>query len=283
MRGWHSDPHGPEAELAGLSDEEKTNGLGGKGFGILGATAPTNGVGTFAEYVAVEKDQLVPAPKHLTAEQAATLPCGAVTAYRALFTKARIEKGQNVLLTGVGGRVAMLALQMAVAAGANVYVTGGSADKISRAVKMGAKAGAEYKDPTWPNKILKLLPRSRPYLDSVIDSASGQIAVQAQKAGLKNGGRVVIFGMTAEPKLTFTMREVLKNIEVLGSTMGSAKEFAECIRFIEKHRIVPVVDTVLDRLEKAQRGFELLAEADKRSGGKVVIKIADVQKPASKL
>lgn len=81
-RGWVKDKDGPEAELPGLSDEQRRNGLGGKGFGILGATAPTNGVGTFAEYVAVEKDQLVPAPKHLTPEQAATLPCAAVTAYR---------------------------------------------------------------------------------------------------------------------------------------------------------------------------------------------------------
>lgn len=177
----------------------------------------------------------------------------------------------------------MLALQMAVAAGANVYVTGGSAEKISRAVKMGAKAGTEYKDASWASKILKLLPQSRPYLDCVIDSAGGEIAVQAQKAGLKAGGKVVIFGMTAAPKLTFTMREVLKNIEVLGSTMGSAREFADSIRFIEKHRIVPVVDTVLDGLEHAHRGFQLLADADKRSGGKVVIRLANVDPSKCKL
>ncbi|CDU23975.1 related to acetyl coenzyme A synthetase / uncharacterized protein [Sporisorium scitamineum] len=282
-RGWDSDKDGPEAELPGLSNEQRTNGLGGKGFGILGATEPTNGVGTFAEYVAVEKDQLVAAPKHLTPEQAATLPCAAVTAYRALFTKAQIRKGQNLLLTGVGGGVAMLALQMAVAAGANVYVTGGSAEKITRAVKLGAKAGTEYKDPSWPSKILHLLPPSRPYLDCVVDSAGGEIAVQAQKAGLKSGGKVVIFGMTAAPKLTFTMREVLKNIEVLGSTMGSAREFEQSIRFIERHRIVPVVDTVLHGLDEAQKGFELLAQADKRSGGKVVVKVAELEGKRGKL
>ncbi|TKY90591.1 hypothetical protein EX895_000589 [Sporisorium graminicola] len=282
-RGWDSDKDGPEAELPGLSDEQRTNGLGGKGFGILGATKPTNGVGTFAEYVAVEKNQIVAAPKHLTPEQAATLPCAAVTAYRALFTKAQVRKGQNLLLTGVGGGVAMLALQMAVAAGANVYVTGGSADKIARAIKLGAKAGTEYKDASWPSKIAHLLPTSRPYLDCVVDSAGGEIAVQAQKAGLKAGGKVVIFGMTAAPKLTFTMREVLKNIEVLGSTMGSAREFEESIRFIERHRIVPVVDTVLDGLDNAQRGFELLAQADKRSGGKVVVKVAQLDANKSKL
>ena len=78
-RGWRDDPHGPEAELPGA---QQTNALGGKGFGILGGTKATGGVGCFAEYVAVEKDQIMPAPKHLTPEQAASLPCAAVTAYR---------------------------------------------------------------------------------------------------------------------------------------------------------------------------------------------------------
>ncbi|SNX81679.1 related to acyl-CoA synthetase [Melanopsichium pennsylvanicum] len=282
-RGWTSNEDGPELELPGLSPEQRINGLGGKGFGILGAVAQTNGVGTFAEYVAVEKDQLVPAPKHLTPEQAAALPCASLTAYRALFIKAKVSKGQNLLLTGVGGGVAMLALQMAVAAGANVYVTGGSADKVARAVKIGAKGGAEYKDPSWPSKIRELLPSSRPYLDCVVDSAGGEIAMQASKAGLKSGGRVVIYGMTASPKTTFTMKEVLKNIEVLGSTLGSFKEFAESIKFIEKHRIVPVVDIVLNGLDQAEKGFELLAQADKRSGGKVILKIADLEGKKSKL
>lgn len=81
-RGWREDPAGPEAELPGASPEQRKNGLGGQGFGILGSTAPTAGVGCFSEYVVVEDDQIVPAPKHLNAVQAATIPCGGVTAYR---------------------------------------------------------------------------------------------------------------------------------------------------------------------------------------------------------
>ena len=79
-RGWESDIAGPEADLPG--GNKKKNGLGGSGFGLLGNTKPTNGVGTFAEYVAVENDQIVAAPKHLDAVHAAALPCGGVTAYR---------------------------------------------------------------------------------------------------------------------------------------------------------------------------------------------------------
>jgi propionyl-CoA synthetase len=188
-----------------------------------------------------------------------------------------------VLLTGVGGGVALLALQMAVAAGANVYVTGGSESKITRAIKLGAKAGSLYTDPTWPTQIAHHLPRSRPYLDCVIDSAGGEIATLAQKARLKNGGKVVLYGMTAAPKLSYTMKDVLKNIEVLGSTMGSAHEFALSIRFIQHHKISPVLDTVLDGLDHAHNGFDLLANADARSGGKVVIRIASLNTNRSKL
>lgn len=130
-----------------------------------------------------------------------------------------------------------------------------------------------YKDPKWPATIASSLPSSRPYLDSVVDSAGGDIPAQALKARLRPGGRVVIFGMTATPSTPVTMREVLRNVDVCGSTMGSAKEFRDVLKFIEKHRIVPVIDTTLQGLENATKGFSLLANADSRSGGKVVVRI----------
>lgn len=282
-RGWEKDPDGPEADLPGASNV--ANKLGGKGFGLLGGTRQTGGVGCFAEYVTVERDQLVEIPPHLSAVQAAALPCGGVTAYRALFTKGGVSQGQNVLITGIGGGVALLALRFALAAGANVFVTGGSQAKIDNAVKIGAKAGASYKDPkAWPEEIRKALPSQRPYLDVVIDSAGGPIAAQALKAGLKSGGRVVVFGMTASPKVDFTMREVLKNVDVQGSTMGSAHEFRQCVEFVGKHKIQPDIDTVLNGLEEARdKGFELLANADKRTGGKVIVKLAEEEGSSSKL
>lgn len=220
IRGWFKDESGPEAELPGAPAHIAQNKLGGKGFGLLGCTKPTGGVGTFAEYVQVEDDMIVDVPNHLDAIQAAALPCGGITAYRAIFTKGRLTKGQTVLITGIGGGVALLALQFAVAAGAKVFVTGGSSSKIQRAVEMGALGGVEYKDADWPKKLAKVIQeksKDRPYLDLVIDSAGGEVPIQAAKAGLKAGGRVVCFGMTAIPKMTFTMREVLRNVEVLGA------------------------------------------------------------------
>lgn len=219
IRGWWKDEAGPEAEMPGVPADVAQNKLGGKGFGLLGCTKPTGGVGTFAEYVQVEEDMVVDVPAHLTAVQAAALPCGGLTAFRALFTKGQLQRGQTLLITGIGGGVALLALQLAVAAGARVFVTGGSADKIARAVELGALGGVEYKDKDWPKKLAKMVvekSKDRAYLDVVVDSAGGDVPVQAAKAGLKAGGKVVCFGMTAVPKMTFTMREVLRNVEVLG-------------------------------------------------------------------
>lgn len=275
-RGWQSDPDGPEAAVPEATDAQMQNRLGGAGFGLLGCTKPTNGAGTFIEYCQVEDDMLVNVPAHLDAVHAAALPCGGVTAFRALFTKARLISGQCVLITGIGGGVALVALQMAVAAGANVFVTGGTQAKIDQAVKMGAKGGVLYRDKQWPKQLAAMLVdkcKSRPYLDAVIDSAGGEVPAQAASAGLRVGGRIVCYGMTAIPKMTFTMREVLRNVEVLGTTMGSAEEFRRMIRFIDQHKIVPIIDTVLDGLDEAHHGFPLLQDAGKRSGGKVIVRI----------
>lgn len=103
-----------------------------------------------------------------------------------------------------------------MATGAKVFVTGGSQSKVDRAIKMGAAGGAVYKDKDWPKKILSQLPKSRPFLDSCVDSAGGDVMAQAQKAGLRHGGKVVCFGMTAAPVIKSTMREVLRNVELLG-------------------------------------------------------------------
>lgn len=219
IRGWFKDEAGPEAELPNCPAEILNNKLGGKGFGLLGSTKPTGGVGTFAEYIQIERDMVVDVPSHLNAVQAAALPCGGVTAFRALFTKGKLVKGQTLLITGIGGGVALLALQFAVAAGVKVFVTGGSKAKIDRAVELGALGGVEYKDKDWPKKLAGIVTeksKDRPYLDVVVDSAGGDVPVQAAKAGLRAGGKVVCFGMTAVPKMSFTMREVLRNVEVLG-------------------------------------------------------------------
>lgn len=121
------------------------------------------------------------------------------------------------MITGIGGGVALLALQLAIAAGARVFVTGGSQEKLDRATKMGATGGALYREAGWPSKLKSMLPVDRPWLDCTIDSAGGDICAQSVQAGLRSGGRVVVFGMTAGANVPFAMREVLLNVELLGT------------------------------------------------------------------
>ena len=110
--------------------------------------------GTFAEEVVVENKDLVPCPEHLTTAQAASLPLAGLTAYRAVFTRGNVKAGSNVLITGIGGGVALYALQFSVAVGANVYVTSSKQDKIEHAIKEGAKGGVNYKDRKYSTVLL---------------------------------------------------------------------------------------------------------------------------------
>ncbi|KAH9833073.1 uncharacterized protein C8Q71DRAFT_252086 [Rhodofomes roseus] len=256
MRGWKSHPDAPESPKFVI--------LGG------GKVVP---LGTFAEYVAVDRDQVVLTPDHLNDVQAAAWPLGGLTAWRASVVNAHVEKGDNVLITGIGGGVALLAMQICLARGANVYVSSGSEDKISQAVSLGAKAGVNYKSDEWPTQLEKQLQQNSPempILSAVIDSGGGNIMSNVSKI-LKPGGCVVIYGMTGSPAVTFTMREVLKNQRVIGSTMGSHKDLVDATAFLAEHRLVPIVSHVLDGLENAEQGFELISKG--KQFGKVVIRI----------
>ncbi|TFK20539.1 NAD(P)-binding protein [Coprinopsis marcescibilis] len=253
-RGWWSNPDGPESK-----------------FYTMGGAAVSPG-GTFAEYLVVDRVHLIRTPSHLDDVQAAAWPLGGVTSWRATMVNAKVQAGQNVLITGIGGGVALLALQLCIAAGASVYVTSGNPEKLERAVALGAKGGANYKDANWPAEIHAQLQKERKggVLDSVIDSGGGDILGKVSKI-LKPGGKVVCYGMTAGPKITMTMREVLFNQQLIGSTMGSHKDLEDATAFLTEHKIVPVISQVLDGLESAEQGFQLLNRGDQF--GKVVIKI----------
>ncbi|ODQ55701.1 putative alcohol dehydrogenase [Saitoella complicata NRRL Y-17804] len=263
-RGWEKDPEGPEGQYA-----------------ILGGTKLCSD-GTFVEYLAISPEELVEAPRHLSNSEAAALPLGFLTAYRAVFTKSKTAKALSechVLITGIGGGVAISAMQLAIAAGALVFVTSGSQEKIDRAKSMGAAGGVNYKSPSWQKELRELLPKTRPELDIVIDSAGGDI-VEKTTSLLRRGGIITTYGMTTGPKITYTMAACLKNIELRGSTMGSKQEFRDMIKFVANKNIRPVVERSFDN------GFAGLEDAFSvmKNGsqfGKLVIKIA--QEDDSKL
>lgn len=164
--GWESSPEGPESP---------------KGYAILGGTK-MNPLGTLAESVTIDAGELELAPPHLSALEAAALPLTGLTAWRATMVKSGNAKpGHNILITGIGGGVAIMALLFAVAAGANVYVTSGSDEKISRAKEMGAKGGVSYKEKGWDKKLVEILPKERKFLDAIIDGAGGDVVEKGMR------------------------------------------------------------------------------------------------------
>ncbi|RDB23123.1 putative zinc-type alcohol dehydrogenase-like protein YogA [Hypsizygus marmoreus] len=265
-RGWEQHPEAPETD-----------------FGILGGVQFPS-LGTFSEYVVVERDQVILSPDHLDDVHVSAWPLGGVTAWRAAIVNARVQAGHNVLITGIGGGVALLALQLCIAKGATVYVTSGSPEKIQKAVALGARGGVNYKDKDWPNQLAALLAKDkngRHGLDAIIDSAGGDLLGQTGKI-LRQGGRLVCYGMTASPQITFTMRDVLKNQQLIGSTMGSHQDLIDATKFLAEHKIVPIISHVFEGLESAEQGFETMNRGDQF--GKIVIKVShDAGKAKAKL
>lgn len=196
-RGWNADLRGPERE-----------------FAILGGTKQYPD-GTCQEFICVPSSQVLACPPHLSDAEAAAVPLAALTAWRATMVKAVVSSGQRVLVTGIGGGVALFALQFAVAAGAEVWVTSGSAEKIARAVELGAKGGVSYKEKDWAQKLLKHTSKGGKsgLFDAVIDGAGGDV-ITAAVVLLRTGGIVASYGMTVGPKVVFPMPAVMKNIEV---------------------------------------------------------------------
>jgi len=233
-----------------------------KEFKILGL--PDDG--TFAEYVKTGAEYLYPKPAHLSWEQAAAIPLAGLTAYRALFTKGKAKKGDKVLIVGVGAGTGSFALQFAVAAGCQVFVTSGSGEKIEAAKVLGAAAGVNYKAQDWAEQLKHLAGG----FDVIIDSALG--GGFAKLLDLCNpGARIVFFGGTAGNLPELNARKIFwKQLSLLGTTLGTQEDFKAMLDLINEHKIVPVVDEVfpLAKAEQAVRKMDSSAQF-----GKIVLKV----------
>lgn len=233
-----------------------------KTYKILGL--PDNGA--LAEWVAVPTDRLVEKPQHLTDVQAAALPLAGMTAFRALFTKGQPKPGEKILVTGAGGGVALFVCQFALANGNEVFVTSGSDAKIEKAVALGARGGANYKKENWAEE----LQTQAGGFDIIVDGAGGEGF--SKLLNLCNpAARVVIYGGTQGKVPNFLPQPLFwKQVSILGTTMASDREFLEMIKFVEKHKIVPVVDEVFALID-VQKAVEKMAHSDQF--GKIVIEI----------
>lgn len=232
-------------------------------YHILGM--PSNG--TFAEYIKVPVDRIQHKPTHLDHQQAAALPLGGLTSYRALFRKGHLRQGQNVLISGFAGGVAQLSFLFAMAKGANVYVTTSSDTKLEKAIKLGAKGGYNYKR----ENSFKDLWKTKGGFDLILDSAGGDQVNSFIKI-LRPSGRLVFYGASnGLPSGIDLYRMFWKQLSLVGTTMGNDREFVDMLQYVSEHRINPLIDSIRP-FDKIVSAFHDMA--DKRRIGKMVIAIS---------
>lgn len=232
--------------------------------GALGADID----GMLSQEVVLHEDALVRIPAHLSYNEAATLPCAAVTAWNALFMEGRLKPGSSVLLQGTGG-VSIFALQLAKAAGLEAILTSSSDAKLERAKSLGADATINYRTtPEWQDKALELTAGRG--VDLVVD-VGGQDTVKRSAAAVRMGGTVCIigglsgFGGTAD-----SIALIVGAKRLAGIYVGSRAMLEDVSRFVTLSNLRPVIDRVF-RFDQAREAYAHLESGN--HFGKVVVEV----------
>jgi NADPH:quinone reductase-like Zn-dependent oxidoreductase len=207
--------------------------------------------GTMAELMCLPAEGVVKVPAYLTDEQAATLPCAALTAWSALVGHDRLGPGSKVLVQGTGG-VALFALAFARLAGCHVTVISSSDEKLARAKALGADAGINYTaTPEW-SKATREITGGRGY-DHIVELGGEKTLPQSLRA-IRPGGTISMIGVLSGSMLSAPLGLVVtRQVRLQGITVGSRDGFEAMVRALEQHRIVPVIDSVyaFDELKEA--------------------------------
>jgi NADPH:quinone reductase-like Zn-dependent oxidoreductase len=225
--------------------------------------------GTAAEYIVVPAENLAPVPPEMPWPQAAAFSLATLTAWRMLTTRARVRAGETVLIWGVGGGVALAGLQIARLLGARTIVTSGTDAKLDTALSLGADAVLNHRRLDVPAEVRKLTGGRG--ADIVVDS-NGEESWQSSLRALRRGGRLVICGATSGPMVSLDLRRLFwHHWSILGSTLGSRREYAEIVRLAGEGKLWPVVDQVVP-LDQASGALERLSQG--AQVGKLVIEVA---------
>jgi NADPH:quinone reductase-like Zn-dependent oxidoreductase len=223
--------------VEGRFDEEKAKSS-------LGGNIP----GIAAEYVVLDAEAVVQVPSHLTDEEAATLPCAALTAWNALVSSGQLTAGETVLVQGTGG-VSIFALQFAHMLGARVIVTSSSDDKLERALDLGASDGINYRaTPEW-GAAARHLTADRG-VDHVVEVGGAGTLPQALHA-VRHGGHISLIGILTGGEFN-PIPILMKGVCVQGIFVGSCEMFEAMNRAIDLNKLKPVVDRVFPFAELPQ-------------------------------
>ena len=235
-------------------------------FKLLGEHLP----GTIAEYIVVPARNVRVIPKDKPVEHAAAFTLSHLTAWRMIVTRARVQKEEDVLIWGIGGGVALAALELIRLIGATAWVTSHDDAKLSLARGLGAEHCLNYTQ-TDVGKEVRVRTNKRG-VNVVIDTV-GEATWQKSLTALGKRGRLVTCGATSGPMVQMDVRRLFWNQwDIMGSTMGNESEFDAITEQFRLGRLTPLVDSVFD-IQAGRQAFERLASG--QQFGKVVIRIPD--------
>jgi NADPH:quinone reductase-like Zn-dependent oxidoreductase len=239
-----------------LTDQKAKTSLGGGVDGLL------------AEYATLPEDGVVAIPSHLSDEEAATLPCAAVTAWNGLIVAGQVKPGETVLVQGTGG-VSLFALQLARLAGARVIATSSSAQKLDRVKALGASDAINYREVAeWGDAVRKLTEGRG--VDHVIEVGGAGTLTQSLRA-IRTGGHIALIGVLSGQGQFNPVPILMKSVRVTGIFVGSRAMFEDMNRAIAVAQLRPVVDRVFT-FEQAPDALRYMESAG--HFGKIVIRFS---------
>ncbi len=216
--------------------------------------------GTLSEYISVPARNLVPMPSGWTFEEAAALGVNHLTAWRMLVSRARLQAGESVLIFGIGGGVSLAGLQLAKAMGARVFVTSTQQDKLDRALALGADGVIHSREQDVVQEVMRLTGKRG--VDVVFENVGQAVWDSALRSAVR-GGRIVTCGATTGDQPGADLRRVfIRQLQILGSTLGNLDELQALTRFCEQSGVRPLIEktyalddihAALDRLASGQQ------------------------------
>src|SRR5215468_2285146 len=224
--------------------------------------------GAYAEFVVVPAHIVLPIPDSISFEEVAAAPLVFLTAWSMMVGKGNIRPGEDVLILGAGAGVGTAAIQIAKMVGCRVFVTASTDEKLQRAKDLGADVFINYATDEFDKKIRDLT--NKRGVDVVVDYVGADTWVRSLRSA-RRGGRVLTCGATTGFAPQTDLRQIFfRQVQVLGSTMGSHREFLEVMKCIFRGQLKPVVDRVLPLLDAA-KGHQLIEE--RAIFGKVVLRL----------
>lgn len=224
-------------------------------FGILGEHAP----GGYAEFVKIPAQNVLKLPDHISFDEAAAVPLVFMTAWRMVVTRAKVRPGEDVFVLAAGSGVGSAAIQIAKLCGARVFAAAGSEEKLQKAKELGADILINYAKAEFDKEIWRLTHKRG--VDVVIESI-GQATWQKSLKALARNGRLVTCGATTGPSGETDIRTVFwKQLQILGSTMGTRRELHDVLKLVWAGKLRPVIAQTFP-LQEADKAQEMLEKRE---------------------